>query len=414
MIMGRQTQTGVASCGTETPVSEAAGCGCETGSVLQNGGFNFGQILAASMLESKPLSNTSTSYNPLNSMTPQDIMNGGYLSELTDSQNSELLSATSSAMFGGSLGTAELSATSYSMSQNASQQGGSYNNSMYSVTSPLMSYQNGGSLGTSQNEAFGTGSALSMTSSYGISQDGGNLSMTSSYGISQDGGNLSATSSLPIQYDSLFGGKHNDSKKKHKHHHKERNSSSSSPSKSGSSSSSFNIDDVNASSSSSKSPSEDDSDAIIARAIARNSTAGESTMRESVGMSDTTRELARMSDNKSDKKADKKHSSKHSLNKSTSSNTSSSSTSTNTSSTSASSIDSSDSGSSISSSSTPGEAIGKVNSMRYNNLLLTSPNSATRSESLVNAKQFYSSENGDLYSSESNFLRNNISRNRVR
>jgi hypothetical protein len=52
--------------------------------------------------------------------------------------------------------------------------------------------------------------------------------------------------------------------------------------------------------------------------------------------------------------------------------------------------------------------------MRYNNLLLTSPNSATRSDSLVNAKQFYSSENGDLYSSESNFLRNNISRNRIR
>ena len=408
MIMGRQTQTGGAGCtGTGTPVSEAAGCGCETGSVLQGGGFNFGQMLAASMLESKPLSNASTSYNPLNSMTPQDIMNGGYLSELTDSQNSDLLSATSSDMFGGSLGTAEFSATSYGMSQNLSQQsmsqqGGSYNNSMYSVTSPLMSYQNGGS-------------ALSMTSSYGISQDGGNLSATSSYGFSQDGGNLSATSSLPIQYDSLFGGKHTDSKKNHKHNHKERNSSSSSPSKSGSSSSSFNIDDVNASSSSSKSPSDDDSDAIIARAIARNSTAGESTIRESVGMSDTARELARMSDNKSDKKSDKKHHSKHSLNKSTSSNTSSSSsTSTNTSSASASSIDSSDSGSSISSSSTPGEAIGKVNSMRYNNLLLTSPNSATRSDSLVNAKQFYSSENGDLYSSESNFLRNNISRNRVR
>ncbi len=456
MIMGRQTQTG-GGCGSSgspappAPVSEAQGCGCETGSVLQNGGFNFGQMLAASMLESKSLSNTSSSYNPLNSMTPQDIMNGGYLSELSNSQNSELLSATSSAMIGGGLQTDELSATSsYAGSQNGmSQQGGSYNNSMYSATSPLMSYQNGGSalsatssygmsqqmggsalsatssygmsqqmggsLGKNQHEAFSNGSALSMTSSYNMSQQmGGSVLSATSYDMTQDGGDLSVTSALPIQYDSLFGGKHSDSKKGHKHH-KERNSSSSSPSKSGSSSSSFNIDDVNASSSSSKSPSDDDSDAIIARAIARNSTAGDSTirgdstMRESVGMSDTARELARISD----AKTDKKHRSKHSLNKSTSSHTSSSSTSTNTSTKSDSSIDSSDSGSSISSSSTPGEAIGKVNSMRYNNLLLTSPHSA-RSESLVNAKQFYSSENGDLYSSESNFLRNNISRNRVR
>ncbi len=466
MIMGRQTQTGGAgSCGgttatPTTPLSEAKGCGCETGAVLQDGGFNFGQMLAASMLESKPLSNTSTSYNPLNSMTPQDVMNGGYLSELSNSQNSELLSATSSVMIGGSLNTAELSATSYDMTQ----QGGSHNNSLYSATSPYamsqmggsalsatspyaMSQmggsalsatspyamsQQGGSLGngsalsatspyamsqmggsalsmtspyamSQQGGSLGNGSALSMTSPYAMSQMGGNFSATS-YDMTQNGGELSVTSALPIQYDSLFGGKHKKS-------HKERNSSSSSPSKSGSSSSSFNINDVNASSSSSKSPSDDDSDAIIARAIARNSTAGESTIRDTVGMSDTARELARMSDDKSDKK----QRSRHSLNKSsTTSHTSSSSTSTNTSTKSDSSIDSSDSGSSISSSSTPGEAIGKVNSMRYNNLLLTSPNSATRSESLVNAKQFYSSENGDLYSSESNFLRNNISRNRIR
>ena len=398
MIMGRQSQNGGGGCSSGTPVTpvpvtEATGCGCETGSVLQGGGFNFGQMLAASMLESKPLSNASTSYNPLNSMTPQDSMNGGYLSGLSDSQNSELLSATSSAMFGGNLATADLSATSeYNMSQqNMSQNGGSYNNSMYSATSQLMSYQQGGSLGngslgTSQHEAFGKGSALSATSDYNMSQQGGDLSVTSA---------------LPIQYDSLFGGKHKDSKKVH-NHGKDKNSSSSSTSKSGSSSSSFNIKDVDASSSSSKSPSDDDSDAVIARALARNSTA----------MSDTTRELARMSDAKSDKKPR----SKHSLNKSSSSskNTSSSSTSTNTSTKTDSSIDSSDSGSSMSSSSTPGEAIGKVNSMRYNNLLLTSPNSATRSDSLVNAKQFYSSENGDLYSSESNFLRNNISRNRIR
>jgi hypothetical protein len=427
MIMGRQGQTG-GGCGTEgtpaTPLSQAQGCGCETGSVLQNGGFNFGQMLAASMLESKPLSNTSTSYNPLNSMTPQTAMNGGYLSELS---NSELLSATSSAMYGGSLNTAELSATSsYGMSQgtqqggnifsatspfNMSQQGGS----MYSATSPLNMSQQGGSM---ENSMLSATSPLNMSqqgvSQQGVSQQGGNVfSATSQFNMSQQGGDLSVTSALPIQYDSLFGGKHKHSKK-HNEHHKERNSSSSSTSKSGSSSSSFNIDDVNASSSSSKSPSDDDSDIAIARAIARNSTAGDSTVRnstarESVGMSDTARELARMSDDK-----DKKRRSRHSLNKSTSSNTSSSSTSTNTSTASTTSIDSSDSGSSISSSSRGTEVIGKVNSMRYNNLLLTSPNSATRSDSLVNAKQFYSSENGDLYSSESNFLRNNISRNRVR
>jgi len=372
MIMGRQTQTG-GGCGTDgtegpvTAVTESQNCGCDNNSVLQNGGFNFGQMLAASMINSELLSNTS-SYNPLNSMSEQTIMNGGYLSELSNSQNSDLLTQ-SSAMFGGSFGTADLSTnSSYGLSQlNGGSYDNSYDNSMYSATS-----------------------------SYGMSQQqmGGNLSATSSYGMSQSGGELSVTSALPIQYDSLFGGNKKDSKDSKKI----KNSSSSS--KSGSSSSSFNIDDINASSSSSKSPSDDDSDAVIARAIARNSTA----------MSDTTRELARISDNKTDKKR-----SRHSLNKSsTSSNTSSSSTSTNTSTGSSTSIDSSDSGSSISSSSTPGEAIGKVNSMRYNNLLLTSPNSATRSDSLVNAKQFYSSENGDLYSSESNFLRNNINRNRIR
>jgi hypothetical protein len=271
------------------------------------------------------------------------------------------LSATSSYM---QEGGSALSATSSYM-----QEGGS----ALSATSPLMSYQKG----------------VSATSSYAMSQQ--NM---------QNGGDLSVTSALPIQYDSLFGGKHKKDKQHKEHTDKVRNSSSSSPSKSGSSSSSFNINDVNASSSSSKSPSDDDSDAIIARAIARNSTAGDSSRNP---MSDTTRELARMSDNKPSKKS----------RSSTSSNTSSSSTSTNTSSKSSTSVDSTDSGSSISSSSTPGEAIGKVNSMRYNNLLLTSPNSA-RSDSLINAKQFYSSENGDLYSSDSKFLRNNISRNRVR
>jgi hypothetical protein len=477
MIMGRQTQTG-GGCGTEgtegpvTAVTESQNCGCDNNSVLQNGGFNFGQMLAASMINSELLSNTS-SYNPLNSMSEQTIMNGGYLSELSNSQNSDLLTQ-SSAMFGGSFGTADLSTnSSYGLSQlNGGSYDNSYDNSMYSATSSygmsqqqqmggnlsatssygMSQQQMGGNLsatssygmsqqqmggdlsmtssygmsqqqmggdlsmtssyGMSQQQMGGDlsmtssygmsqqqqqmGGDLSMTSSYGMSQQqmGGNLSATSSYGMSQNGGELSVTSALPIQYDSLFGGNKKDSKDSKKI----KNSSSSS--KSGSSSSSFNIDDINASSSSSKSPSDDDSDAVIARAIARNSTA----------MSDTTRELARISDNKTDKKR-----SRHSLNKSsTSSNTSSSSTSTNTSTGSSTSIDSSDSGSSISSSSTPGEAIGKVNSMRYNNLLLTSPNSATRSDSLVNAKQFYSSENGDLYSSESNFLRNNINRNRIR
>jgi hypothetical protein len=400
MIMG--TQTGGAGCSAPSAPSPApspapsygspqitftqtnntmsaseSGCGCETGnSVLQGGGFDLGSILATQMSSNLTL---SSSYNPLNSMSESDysMVGGNMLSSQSVSESSD--------MYGGN--GINFSATSpYNMSQ---QQGGSL-----SATSPYNMSQRGGS--------------LSATSPFNMSQQQGGsvFSATSPFNMShqQGGSNLSATSALPIEYDSLIGGKNkkgkvskassskNDGKKK-----QNRNPSSSSTSVSSTEESSNKnmFNDVDASSSSTKSESEDNSDEIIKRAL------------RSDAMSEKTRELHRFTDMKSsDKKNTKqmKHKSKDSSDSSSNKNNSSTST-----------YSKSGSMSSTSNSSeTPIEAIGRVNSMKYGNLVLTSEGTATGSESLVNAKQFYSSEHGDLFSSESNFLRNNINKNRLR
>lgn len=386
MILGRQNGGG-GGCGTpgpETPAPSAptapapapttttpslqggngAGCGCETNSVLNGGAFNLGKILSKQMTATASLTESS-SYNPLNSMDlTSENMYGGNASSSTQS-----LSATSSEMAGGF-------------------------NSVLSATSPVAFTQNGGNIESS--------SLFSATSPLSISQNGGNLSATSPFGMSQmKGGNLSATSqsatsSLPINYDSLIGGKKKNKGKKDNKSKKEKASDSSSTEQSESSGRLLMIEDMDASSSSTGSESEDDSDAVIARAL------------RSDAPSEKTRELQRFSSEKQTHKSDKKRDNKHKVKDSPSSSSGSSGTST------VSSESKSTSSKSNSSSSTDGDAIAKVNSYKYANLIVTSPNSASISDSLINAKQFYSSENGELFSSESNFLRNNINKNRLR
>jgi hypothetical protein len=240
------------------------------------------------------------------------------------------------------------------------------------------------------------GGVLSATSPMQLSQQGGVssssplFSATSPLNQQNGGANLSSvTSSLPINYDSLVGGK----KKNNKEKKTKKSDESSSSTKSESSGKLLMMDDMDASSSSTASESMSDSDAIIARAL------------RSDVPSEKTRNLQRFSPE--NPKQNKKHKSKDDT-PSTNSSTSSSSTSTYSSST------KTTSGTSISSSSTDGEAIAKVNSYKYANLVITSPNSASASDSLINAKQFYSSENGELFSSDSNFLRQNINKNRLR
>ncbi len=413
MILGRQSGGG---CSTQAPVSEKddKGCGCETGSVLQGGAFDIGKILAKQMTAQ---STESSSYNPLNSMSSDNNMYGGHLN------STESLSATSSEMIGGTINASMLSATSpmnfggktYSATSPVAltQNGGNKSSSIFSATSSVNMTQMGGNL--SATSAYGMsqmGGNLSATSPYGMSQMGGNLSATSPYGMSQMGGNLSATSaygmsqmggqfsatssntsSLPINYDSLIGGKKKNKHNKQNKPKKEKASDSSSTEQSESSGRLLMVEDMDASSSSTASEDEDDSDAVIARAL------------RSDAPSEKTRAMARFSSEKPTVKSEKKHKSKKS---SPSSSSGSSSTSTK------SSVSKSNSSTTVESSSTDGEAIAKVNSYKYANLMLTSPNSASISDSLINAKQFYSSENGELFSSDSNFLRNQINKNRLR
>ena len=430
MIMGRQT--GGAS-------AESTNCGCETENVLSGGKLDLGRILASQIGGISGLSPEST-YNPLHSMDSLSDMMGGNLSDYS-STNSNIMSTTSSFsdnMNGGkqnggnSSRLSALSATSdFNQSQmggnysglsatsdfNQSQMGGNYsalsatsnfNQSQngLSATSPFNQSQNGGNLSrlsalSATSDFNQSQNGLSATSPFNQSQNGGNLSRlsalsaTSPFNQSQMGGNFSATSttsSLPIQYDSLIGGKNKNNKdNKDKKDKKKRvkASDSSSTSESTASSNLLMMKDMDASSSSTKSESDNESSATIARALNPDA------------MSEKTRALHRFSSDEKPKK-DKKDKSK----KSDSSNTSDTSSTTMT--------KSSSTSTSASSSTTPGEAIAKVNSVKYGNLLLTSPNSASISDSLVNAKQFYSSENGDLFSSESNFLKNNIRKNRLR
>jgi len=204
-------------------------------------------------------------------------------------------------------------------------------------------------------------------------QDGGKLKLSA---------NNSSTSMQNINYDMLLGGK--TEKKKHK------NSSSSS-----SSESSTSLGDIDASSSSSTSTTISGSspEGVIKRALGKNSVSETKHALGKNSVSETTRALKRIE--ASEQKKEK-------LSSSSSDSSSSSSKSTNSS--------SSNSSSSNSSSSKGTEAFAKIT--RYDNVLLTSEGSDTNN--VINVKQFYSSESGDLFSASSNFLRNNINKNRLR
>ena len=367
MIIGQNGGT----CGTPNtpqppqPSSEQnEGCGCDNSSVLNGGAFNLGKILAKQMTSTVT---ESSSYNPLNSMSSEKMYGGNVTSSVST------FSATSD-MEGG------------------------FNNSILSATSPMQMSQQGGNMSATSPMLMSYKDNLSATSPMQMSQQGGAassssplFSATSPLNLQNGGVELSsATSSLPINYDSLVGGK-----KKNKIEKKTKKSDESESSESSESSGRLlMMEDMDASSSSTTSESMDESDAIIARAL------------RSDVPSEKTRELQRFSSEKQEKTT--KHKKSKDDTPSTNSSTSSSSTSTNTSST------KSTSGTSVSSSSTDGEAIAKVNSYKYANLIITSPNSASVSDSLINAKQFYSSENGELFSSDSNFLRHNINKNRLR
>lgn len=393
MIMGTQNGGSCGNPGTPAlPDTRSAGCGCETNEVLQEGGK---LDLASLLLLQNNLSEASTSYNPLNSMTP---LHGGNLDLNSESELNIL--ANSPIMMGGSNNDARR---------------------MFSVTSPFTETHNGltatspfnqsqmnqfggGILSTtsySDNEAFSATSAFNQSQ---MNQFGGGLSTTSALNQTQMGGALSATSNMPINYDMLIGGKNKNKNKKATIVKRSSASSSSTKSTSISSitrssnpSSSTIMNDMDDSSESTESESESNEDDIIARAL-------KSDHHENV----IRRDLSRLSSDKHVNK-EKKHSKKSSDSSSSSTITASASTSTN---------DTSKSGSTsattISSSETPNEAIAKVGMARFNNILLTSPNNDTVSDSLINAKQFYSSDHGDLYSSPSNFLRNRINQNRLR
>jgi len=240
-----------------------------------------------------------------------------------------------------------------------------YGGNLYSATSPMnMSMsQHGGNL-------YSATSPMNMS----MTQHGGNLySATSQSGGKWD----SATNSSSMQninYEMLLGGK-----KTHKD-----SSSSSSPQ------SSTSLSDIDASSSSSTSTTMSGSspEGVIKRALSKNA------------VSDTTRELKRMEASEEQKK--------EKVTKSSASSSSSSSSSDSSKSTSSS---SSSSSMSSSSSSQGNEAFAKIT--RYDNIVLTSEGSATNNN-VINVKQFYSTDNSELFSASSNFLRNNINKNRLR
>jgi hypothetical protein len=393
MIMG--TQAG-GSYGNSNTVNtqKSANCGCETNEVLQDGGK---LDLASLLLLQNNLNSASTSYNPLNSMTP---LHGGSLDLTSDSSTLNIL--TDSPIMAG----------------------GANNNSrrMFSATSPFTETHNGltatSPFNQSQMNQYGGGllsstsysdnQNFSATSTFNQSnnQFGGALSATSTFNQSQNnqfGGALSATSTMPINYDNLIGGKNKNKKEKSKAKIVKRSSASSSSTKSTSissisrtsnPSSTTIMNDMDDSSESTASESESNEGDIIARALKSDHHENE-----------IRRDLSRLTSDKDTKKQNKQGK----KSSDSSSSTMSGSTSTNETSKSGSS-----SATTLSSSETPNEAIAKVGMARFNNILLTSPNNDTVSDSLINAKQFYSSDHGDLYSSSSNFLRNNINKNRLR
>jgi len=256
--------------------------------------------------------------------------------------------------------SANSSATSSAM---FSQMGGNF-----SATSPLQSQLGGDDIDDMKQNINNTNTSdFSLPSRSASAQIGGELfSATSNTGY-QQGGLNSPTSSIPIKYSTILGGTKENNKK-------EKSSSSSSSSKN-----LDNDDDASSESSTTISISEEDS---LARALRRQDTQS------------PERSMSRSSSRKTKSKS--KHDSS-----STASSSNTSSTSTVSSKSSSSSNTTSSGSSTVYSGTIP----------RQTNYVYSTSGA---SDSVVNVKQFYSSEHGDIYSSDSNFLRNNISRNRLR
>ena len=381
------------------------GCGCDKQTSSSYNPLNsMTQPLNGGALYSE---NSSSSYNPLNSMSPNsdynaDIFIGGGDLSLTSPMNASQVggnySATSPMNVGSQVG-GNYSATSpmnvgsqvggnYSATSpmNASQVGGNYSATSVSQSSSNSLVKN--SLNNLANQNVMAGGEVNTNSS---SFQLGNLSstaqnslysatstITNSANIAVGGAaEVSSTSSLPINYSNILGGAKNKKNKETKEK-EDKSSSSSTPG---------HLDremeyDQDASSTSS-SPSTGGSTSELARALAETDN------------STTRKELSRISAKSKSKGTD----------------SSSSASSSNTSSTST--VSTKDS----SSSHTTSESVTPENVMRIgratNNYMLSSPVSVSAND-VVNVKQFYSSESGELYSSNSNYLRNNISKNRLR
>ena len=368
------------------------GCGCDGNTVFQDGG-NYGNVASSDSFVLNMTSSQSSvqlggdcSITSATSPMRQEQV-GGNLSATSSFQSNGLSasSATSSARFsqmGGNFSATSpmegnASMNSATLSARLSQMGGNF-----SATSPNNSYLVGKDIDDMQQANDNTETSNFSLPARSVSEQiGGNnniFSATSETGY-QQGGLNSPTSSIPIKYSSILGGAKDENKKEKKE--KDSSSSSSEPK---------NLDkdiddDDSASSESSTSVSlEDDS---LARALARQEN------------KTSDRSLARSSSKKTKSKS--KHDSS-----STASSSNTSSTSTVSSITGSSSSHTTSTGSS-----TQSDAIYSGTIPRQTNYVYSTSGA---SDSVVNVKQFYSSEHGDIYSSDSNFLRNNISRNRLR
>jgi len=343
---------------------------------------------------------SESSYNPLNSMSSQSFMHGGSDKCGTTSFQSLTAFSATSPMAGGSVNSATSPMSSFNnnvmLSATSPMAGGSVNSatspmaggSVNSATSPMSSFNNnvmfsatspmaGGNI-TNYNVPNITSDSFQLTGLSSSEQAGGSIySPTSDLSQLQGGALSSSTSSIPIKYSDIMGGA-----KKGKSGKKDNKKSSSS---SGSSEAGQHEpkDDMEASSSTSSSTvtEEGGSSEELARALADTDNS-------------TKRELQRISDKSKSKR------SSSSCNSATTSSTMSSSTSSN----------SVTSNTSCRSSSSSHGIVTKG----FNNYVLSSSAVSVSDNNLVNVKQFYSSDHGDLYSSESNFLRNNISKSRLR
>jgi len=374
-------------------VMHGAGCGCGENKVLNlEGGksktssdSSYNPLNSMTMSDSskKSKSSNSSSYNPMNSITPTGLigsgderitmtddnnrnMIGGNCSATSSYMPSQVNSASATSSYGGSVRKNESATSSYMPSQvnyasATSSYGGSVRKNESATSSYMPSQVNSASATSLSNKSESDENNLN-------SNDNRLLNLLKS---EQKGGNLSSSSSIStisksesaINYHNLIGGQQDD----------DENS---------------DLDE---------SPSTTTTESTTTENT-KNSDNTESTVK------DKQSRLDRLSTASKTKSSSKTRSSKAS---STSSSASSSSLTTSTGSStfdSSSSQHSSDTSSSSRSSTTD-------NSRMSKNIYL----STTMSDgNVIDAKQFYSSDMGELYSSDTNFLRHNLTKRRFR